>query len=129
MSRLADQIKGRGTASSVTYLDLRCLLNVISRFKEADFAEQALPPKPVAIKPNPSADALAEAAVAFADIVENYAELWGTSGPNAIAAWAAQQPKPPPARWVRAVEKALKADVSTGSTVLDRPTLMGGDAQ
>lgn len=105
MAELADQIAGKGMRTSISYPDLRCLLQIAQRVKEHDGVAKR--PDPVVV-PDPVVSLLEEGVLALADVVENHPELWGSSGAQAAKAWAEQHPTMgSSAKWVGAVEKVL----------------------
>lgn len=124
MANLAHAVAGPGMGTSISGRDLNGLLEIVHSARAAvaqvDRAERrrtAEPPPPKARRgkgaPEPEPEplvpdaTLTEIVVAFSDIMESHAELWGRSPVEALAAWCEQQGITIPPEWPEALAKAL----------------------
>jgi len=112
MEVLADAIQGPGMGTSITYIELRGLLDALHEAeaeaaRAVKSAERKTGRSKKAVEEPSWSDALVEVIPALADILEGHPELWGQSAVDALAAWAEQQNIEVPATWRPAVEKAL----------------------
>lgn len=117
MDQLAQSINGPGMGTSISYLDLRLLLDVA--FEAQTLREQkakadkrrsrSKPADPVPVADTPDPDPVLAAVIpALADILDSYVELWGTDAVTALKAYADQGGnRPLPDGWVPVVEAAL----------------------
>lgn len=106
--RTAESIAGPGMGTSISYTDLRAMLNVIDdtevRAAQAERAVERLSKRTGRGKAKAASKEVdPELLVAVAEILEGRPELWGKPLPEALAALCAQQHRDMPEEWTAAL--------------------------